>query len=198
MTKLKKAESTCRSEGRKDMKGYSADKIVEIIKKLPKGKQMGMIDFGKKSDLSVYVMHNEIGDYTINVYKQDVTLENRKPKDYLIHTYIGVTSEIFPACISEIANCNVAEDDGISHFRIDLKEGSVDAKTGGNGYVLTCLGKDGDYMKEETLFAVAKTLKALTGKECYPRSGDEPWSWKGILTEEHIAELEKMEMADKI
>ena len=72
-------------------------------------------------------------------------------------------------------------------YVIELKKCSMFATTGGDGYILSCAGD----VNEEIEFAVAKALQDATKKPCYPRSGDEPWSWKGILTEEHITELEK-------
>ena len=76
---------------------------------------------------------------------------------------------------------NASDGDGMSHFRVDINEGSVDVSSGGGGYILTSIGKNGEAMKEETEYAIAKAIKDATGKECYPRSGCEPWSWKGIL-----------------
>jgi len=96
-----------------------------------------------------------------------------------------------------IISYNASNGDGMSHFRIDLREGSVDVSSGNGGYVLTSNGKGGTAMSEDTLFTVAKAVKDATEKECYPRSSNEPWSWKGILTDEHIAELEDMGKADK-
>ena len=96
-----------------------------------------------------------------------------------------------------VISYNASEGDGMSHFRIDLKEGSIDVSTGSNGYILTDAGKGGEYMKEEVLFAVAKAVKDATQKECYPRSGVEAWSWKGVLTAEHITELENMGKPEK-
>ena len=37
-----------------------------------------------------------------------------------------------------------------------------------------------------------KAVEGATDKECYPISGSEPWSWKGILSDEHIEQRSKI------
>lgn len=139
--------------------------------------------------------------------KGTITMENvnyKEISDCISKLQISLSDEKFRKETPWIKedNCsvisyNASNGNGMSHFRIDLKEGSVDVGSGNGGYVLTSSGKDGAAMSEDTLFAVAKAVKDATEKECYPRSGEEPWSWKGILTDEHIAELEDMGKADK-
>lgn len=139
--------------------------------------------------------------------KGTITMENvnyKEISDCISKLQISLSDEKFRKETPWIKedNCsvisyNASNGNGMSHFRIDLREGSVDVSSGNGGYVLTSNGKDGVAMSEDTLFAVAKAVKDATEKECYPCSGEEPWSWKGILTDEHIAELEDMGKADK-
>ena len=53
----------------------------------------------------------------------------------------------------------------------------------------SCILTQTCYIEENTLFLIIKAIQSVMGVKCYPHSGDEPWSWKGILTDEHIDEL---------
>lgn len=55
-------------------------------------------------------------------------------------------------------------------------------------YIINTQGE----ISEQDMFALVKAVEGATDKECYPISGSEPWSWKGILSDEHIEQRSKI------
>ncbi len=87
-----------------------------------------------------------------------------------------------------VISLNASDGDGMSHFRIDIKGGSVFAKGDKeSGYILNSVNE----ISENTLFNVAMAVRYATGAEVFPISGIEPMSWKGELSDEHIKKLEE-------
>ena len=46
---------------------------------------------------------------------------------------------------------------------------------------------------EDIIVRIVRAAQVFFGKSVYPRSGEEPFSWKGILSDEHRMDIEMSE-----
>ena len=84
-----------------------------------------------------------------------------------------------------------------SAFRIE--KANVDNERDKKVIAYVSASRNGEYIinaqgeiSEQDMFALVKAVEGATDKECYPISGSEPWSWKGILSDEHIEQRSKI------